>query len=108
MVMSSSNMNAAVHTSTSVHRCRDDISGTSAIGLTTPSGGRSRQMQRSCQNCKWNVSSTWGWVAVDTSRTARSRAARRHGADPLPGAEGNVRLWRGHEVFSRSRFVGRG
>jgi hypothetical protein len=39
MVMSSSNMNAAVHTSTSVHRCRDDIPGTSAISLTTPSGG---------------------------------------------------------------------
>jgi hypothetical protein len=40
MVMSSSNMNTAVHTSTSVHRCRDDIPGTSAICLTTPSGGR--------------------------------------------------------------------
>jgi hypothetical protein len=34
-VMSSSNMNAAVHTSTRVHRCRDDIPGTSAIYLTT-------------------------------------------------------------------------
>ena len=33
-------MNTAVHTSTSVHRCRDDIPGTSAICLTTPSGGR--------------------------------------------------------------------
>ncbi len=31
-------MNAAVHTSTSVHRCRDDVPGTSAICLTTPSG----------------------------------------------------------------------
>jgi len=29
-------MNTAVHTSTSVHRCRDDMPGTSAIGLTTP------------------------------------------------------------------------
>src|SRR5258708_1729503 len=33
-------MNAAVHTSTSVHRCRDDVPGTSAICLTTSSGGR--------------------------------------------------------------------
>src|SRR5260370_33894710 len=40
MVISSSNMNAAVHTSTNVHRCRDDIPGTSAICLTTPNGGR--------------------------------------------------------------------
>ena len=32
-------MNAAVHTSTSVHRCRDDVPGTSAIYLTQ-SGGR--------------------------------------------------------------------
>jgi hypothetical protein len=39
MVISSSNMNAAVHTSTSVHRCRDDVPGDSAICLTTPSGG---------------------------------------------------------------------
>jgi hypothetical protein len=31
MVTSSSNMNVAVHTSTSVHRCRDDIAGTPAI-----------------------------------------------------------------------------
>jgi hypothetical protein len=29
--MSSSNMNAAVHASTRVHRCRDDIPATSAI-----------------------------------------------------------------------------
>jgi hypothetical protein len=29
-----------VHTSTSVHRCRDDVPGTSAICLTTPGGGR--------------------------------------------------------------------
>jgi hypothetical protein len=36
-------MNTAVHTSTSVHRCRDDIPGTSAIGLTTPSGGRRQE-----------------------------------------------------------------
>src|SRR5512132_83601 len=33
-------MNAAVHTSTRVHRCRDDVPRTSAICLTTPSGGR--------------------------------------------------------------------
>ena len=31
MVMSSSNMNAAVHTSARVHRCREDVLGTSAI-----------------------------------------------------------------------------
>jgi len=31
----SSNMNAAVHTSTRVHRCRDDVPRTSAICLTT-------------------------------------------------------------------------
>src|SRR5438067_1393236 len=31
-------MNAAVHTSTSVHRCRGDIPGTSAIYLTIPRG----------------------------------------------------------------------
>ncbi len=30
-------MNAAVHTSTRVHRCRADILGTSATCLTTPS-----------------------------------------------------------------------
>src|SRR5947208_13179634 len=34
--MSSSNMNAAVHTSARVHRCRDDIPGSSATYLTTP------------------------------------------------------------------------
>jgi hypothetical protein len=34
--MSSSNMNAAVHTSSRVHRCRDDVLGTSAIHLNTP------------------------------------------------------------------------
>jgi hypothetical protein len=28
-LMSSSNMNAAVHTSTRVHRCRDDVLGSS-------------------------------------------------------------------------------
>jgi hypothetical protein len=28
-------MNAAVHTSTRVHRCRDDVPGSSAICLTT-------------------------------------------------------------------------
>jgi hypothetical protein len=33
-------MNAAVHTSTSVHRCRDDVPGGSASCLTTPCGGR--------------------------------------------------------------------
>ena len=31
-------MNAAVHTSTRVHRCRDDVLGISAICLTTPGG----------------------------------------------------------------------
>src|SRR5262249_55936185 len=36
-------MNTAVHTSTSVHRCRDDIPATSAICLTTPSGGRCQE-----------------------------------------------------------------
>src|SRR5580698_9687715 len=43
MVMSSSSMNAAVHTSTSVHRCRDDVPGTSAIWLTPPSGSRCQE-----------------------------------------------------------------
>jgi hypothetical protein len=33
-------MNTAVHTSTSVHRCCDDIPGTSAICLTTFCRGR--------------------------------------------------------------------
>src|SRR5512133_1449721 len=82
MVISSSNMNAAVHTSTSVHRCRDDILGTSAIYLTAARGGRSRQMQRSCQNCKWNVSSTWGWVGVDTSRETTCPPAPSYGPEP--------------------------
>jgi hypothetical protein len=36
-------MNTAVHTSTSVHRCRDDIACTSAIRLTTLSRGRCRE-----------------------------------------------------------------
>ena len=34
-------MNTAVHTSTSVHRCRDDIPGTSAICLTTQAAAAS-------------------------------------------------------------------
>jgi hypothetical protein len=32
-VISSSNMNAAVHTSARVHRCRDDVPGSSVICL---------------------------------------------------------------------------
>jgi hypothetical protein len=67
-VMSSSNMNAAVQTSTSVHRCRDDVPGASAICLTTSSGSPSRLTHRGCQNSSWYVSSTWGWVGVDASR----------------------------------------
>src|SRR3984885_9754998 len=43
MVMSSSNMNAAVHTSARVHRCRDDVPATSAIWLTSPSGSRCQE-----------------------------------------------------------------
>jgi hypothetical protein len=38
MVISSSNMNAAVHTNTRVHRCRDDVLGTSGTCLTIPGG----------------------------------------------------------------------
>ena len=38
-LISSSNMNAAVHTSIRVHRRRDDVHGSSAICLTSPSGG---------------------------------------------------------------------
>jgi hypothetical protein len=37
-VISSSSINVAVHTSTSVHRCRDDIPGLSAT-VTTPTRG---------------------------------------------------------------------
>lgn len=40
-------MNAAVHTSTSVHRCRDDVPATLAIYLTIPSGGRSCAVRHS-------------------------------------------------------------
>ena len=39
-VISSNNMNAAAHTSTRVHRCRDDVSAPSAIGPTAPGCGR--------------------------------------------------------------------
>src|SRR4051794_11051807 len=39
MVMSSSNMNAAVHTNTTVHLCRDEVSARSAICLTALIGG---------------------------------------------------------------------
>jgi len=53
--MSSSNMNVAVHTSTGVHRCRDDNADTSAICLTTPSSGRSSAFSREVLAASFNT-----------------------------------------------------
>src|SRR4029453_4441853 len=38
--------------------------------------------QRRCQSSRWNVSSTWGWVGVDTSRETTCPLAPRYRPEP--------------------------
>jgi hypothetical protein len=66
-------MNAAVHTSTRVHRCRDDVLGTSAICLTTPSGGRCHEgTSQQAFPVEWVLTSTAGQPDIHLSDTYRA------------------------------------